>query len=163
MYASRDRVVSELGNMDAGLNFDQIFSEIYIQALYVSKGLAAAGDERPYSYHSVPTNTDYATIREWVINKLHLANIPAHYPIPDPSYLLQETIRFFHVDDNWTDNMICGVLSLANHDTDDPAKDFCRSALKVRLNEYLATPLKGLEYCQQMPIYGFFLRNQLFV
>ncbi|KAK4067321.1 uncharacterized protein Triagg1_7764 [Trichoderma aggressivum f. europaeum] len=143
------------------LHSNHIFKQMYSQALYVSTGLSTSADGGPYCYHTVPTNTDYAAVQEWVPDKLHLAGIPSHHFIPDPSYLPQETIRVFRVDANWTDAMV--ALSLANHVTDDPAEDFCRSALKARLNEYLATPLKGIGYCQQMPTYGFLMKSQLLV
>ncbi|KAL5092900.1 hypothetical protein Trisim1_000632 [Trichoderma cf. simile WF8] len=156
----RREPVSEI---NLSLRSNHIFSQIYSQALYVSTGLSTSADGGPYCYHTVPTNTDYAVVQEWVLDKLHLAGIPAHHFIPDPSYLPTETIRFFHVDANWTDAMVDGALSLANHVTDDPAEDFCRSALKARLNEYLSTPLKGIGYCQQMPTYGFLMKSQLLI
>ncbi|KAN0089571.1 hypothetical protein V8E51_019831 [Hyaloscypha variabilis] len=68
-----------------------------------------------YNYHEVPKNTDYAIIQEWVLHKLHLHGVPAHYLIPDPSYLPAESIRFFYIDKNWTKALIDGALSLANH------------------------------------------------
>ncbi|KAK2007341.1 hypothetical protein LZ32DRAFT_610424, partial [Colletotrichum eremochloae] len=149
--------------VDLALRSDHIMSQMYAQALYVSKDMASSADGGPYCYHTVPNNTDYAAVQEWILDKLHLAGIPSHYLLTDPSHLPEETLRFFHVDENWTDAMVDGALSLANHVTDDPAEDFCRSAIKARLNEYLATPIKGLGYCQQLPTYGFIIRSQLLV
>lgn len=120
-------------------------------------------DEKgPYHYHTIPNNTDYAVIQEWILDKLHLAGIPAHYYLPDPTYVPEETLRFFHIDSNWTDALVDGALSLANHLASSPNEDFCRSALKSALTRYFETPtLDG--YCQQMPAYGFILRSELLV
>ncbi len=151
--------------VDTSLRSEHIFSQMYEQASEAAlcASLAADGSGEPYNYHTVPANTDYAAVQEWVLDKLHLANIPPRYFLPDPSYLPEETLRFFHVDENWTDALVDGALSLANHFTDAPAEDYCRTAIKERLNKYLRTPVKGLGYCQQMPAYGFILRSQLLV
>ena len=151
--------------VDTSLRSEHIFSQMYEQASEAAlcASLAADGSGLPYNYHTVPANTDYAAVQEWVLDKLHLANIPPHYFLPDPCYLPEETLRFFYVDENWTDALVDGALSLANHFTDVPADDYCRIAIKERLNKYLRTPIKGLGYCQQMPAYGFILRSQLLV
>lgn len=116
----------------------------------------------PYNYHTIPNNTDYAVIQEWVLNKLHLSGIPAHYYLPDPTYVPEETLRFFHIDFNWMDALIDGALSLANHLASSPETDYCRSALKDTLNRYFKTPTKD-DYFQQNPAYGFILRSKLLV
>ncbi|KAK3689755.1 hypothetical protein B0T22DRAFT_528582 [Podospora appendiculata] len=123
---------------------------------------ALAADGTPYNEHNVPTNTDSAYILSWVIDKLHLANIPAHYLLPDPSCLPEETLRFFHVDENWTDALVDGALSLANHWAAQPAKDDCRTAIKHAINKALYEPDAKLGHIQ-MPKYGFLLRSQLLV
>ncbi|KAH7320600.1 hypothetical protein B0I35DRAFT_351271 [Stachybotrys elegans] len=116
----------------------------------------------PYNYHTIPSNTDYAVIQEWVLDRLHLSGIPAHYYLPDPTYVPEETLRFFHVDFNWMDALIDGALSLANHLASSPEEDYCRSSLKAALTQYFRHPTID-DYCQQNPAYGFILRSKLLV
>ncbi|VUC25606.1 unnamed protein product [Clonostachys rosea] len=118
--------------------------------------------KEPYNYHTIPNNTDYAVIQEWVLNKLHLSSIPAHYYLPDPTYVPEETLRFFHVDLNWMDALVDGALSLANHLASKPDEDYCRSALKDALSRYFKSPIIK-DYRQQNPVYGFILRSKLLV
>jgi hypothetical protein len=93
----------------------------------------------------------------------YLANIPAHYLIPDPSFLPDESLRFFHVDWNWTDAMIDGALSLANHWASSPAEDECRIVIKKYLNKHIFAKDPALKYRPQMPAYGFLIRSRLLV
>jgi len=125
--------------------------------------LAESMDGGIYNGHNCPINTDFAHILDWIMDKLLLANIPAHYLIPDPSYLPEETLRFFHVDWNWTDAMIDGALSLANHWANTPDTDDCRKAIKDALNRYIFAKDPTLKYRPQMPQYGFLLRSSLLV
>ncbi|PNP76833.1 hypothetical protein FNYG_09849 [Fusarium nygamai] len=102
-------------------------------------------DGQLYNEYNMPDSPDYAHVYSWVLDKLHLGDVPAHYLIPDPSYLPEETLRFFHVDENWTDALIDGALSLANHCGDEPDQD----------------ALGGWHV--QMPKYGFLLRSAILV
>ncbi|KAF5585103.1 Tol [Fusarium pseudocircinatum] len=61
-----------------------------------------------------------------------------------PSYLPEETLRFFHVDENWTDALIDGALSLANHWGDEPNRDIDRTAIKNAIDTRLSKPGKAL-------------------
>jgi hypothetical protein len=144
------------------LRSEHIFHQMHTHAEYLAGENAKTADGGLYNYHTVPENTDYAVLQEWILDKLHLAGIPAHYLLPDPSHVPPETLRFFHIDANWTDALVDGALSLANHLSDEPSEDFTRSALKDALNRYFSTPIVG-DYCQQMPAYGFILRSQLLV
>lgn len=144
------------------LRSEHVFSQMGQHAQYITDDNANTPDGGPYNYHSVPNNTDYAMVQEWVLDKLHLAGIPAQYLLPDPSHLPPESLRLFHVDANWTDAMVDGALSLANHLADKPEEDFTRSSLKNTLNRYFKTPITG-SYKQQIPTYGFILRSQLLV
>ncbi|OCT52854.1 hypothetical protein CLCR_09478 [Cladophialophora carrionii] len=145
------------------LRSDHVYHQMPFHSLfYLKDGTANTPDGGPYNYHSIPNNTDYAVVQEWVLDRLHLAGIPAHYILPDPSHLPPESLRFFHIDGNWLDAMVDGALSLANHLADVPEEDYTRSSLKETLNRYLTTPLVG-DYLQQIPAYGFMLRSQLLV
>ncbi|KAI1812467.1 hypothetical protein GGS20DRAFT_21873 [Poronia punctata] len=146
----------------SSLNSPHIASEMESLTLEFAASSALAVNGKPYNFHAVPVNTDYAKVQEWILNKLQLDGIPAHYLLPDPSHLPLETLRFFHIDANWTEAFIDGALSLANHSVDNPAKDFARTAIKEMLNRHLTTPTKD-NYIQQMPVYGCLLRSQLLV
>ncbi|KJX99851.1 hypothetical protein TI39_contig350g00005 [Zymoseptoria brevis] len=111
-----------------------------------------------------PKNSDWPIISTWISNKLSLMDIPAHYLIPDPSYLPDESLRFFHIDDTWMDCIVDGALSVANHlDRDD---DLVRTYIKQVYNQYLDSEMmkpdgtsSGLK--PQIPCYGFVLRSQI--
>ncbi|KAK6519039.1 hypothetical protein TWF281_003728 [Arthrobotrys megalospora] len=149
--------------VDITLKSPHIFSQIYENAVPVALEMASSPDGGKYNYHKVPTNTDYAQVQSWVHDKLHLASIPAHYLIPDKSYLPEETLRFFFIDENWTDALIDGALSLANQWTNEPDKDYCRSALKNALSDFFKERSPQFGYQPQMPKYGFLLRSQVLV
>ncbi|CAG9999902.1 unnamed protein product [Clonostachys byssicola] len=107
---------------------------------------------------------DYALIYSWVLDKVYLNDIPAQYLIPDPAFLPEETLRFFHIDANWVDALIDGALSLANHWGDKPEQDLSRASIKKAINKRLRTADKSLGgWHVQMPRYGFLLRSQLLV
>ncbi|KAI5461248.1 hypothetical protein BGZ63DRAFT_357289 [Mariannaea sp. PMI_226] len=110
--------------------------------------------------HNTPVNPDYAVVYSWVLDKVHLANVPAQYLLPNPAFLPQETLRFFFLDANWVDALIDGALSLANHWGAKPEEDTARTAIKEAINKGPRTPDETLGGRHvQMPQYGFLLRS----
>ncbi len=108
---------------------------------------------------SGPNNSDWVTIFTWLSEKLFLTDIPAHFLIPDPSYLPNEAMRFFIIDDVWLDCLIDGALSVANHlDRDD---DVTRLEIKQTYNVYLEKIVDGSKIKPQIPCSGFILKSQL--
>ncbi|EXJ70272.1 uncharacterized protein A1O5_06340 [Cladophialophora psammophila CBS 110553] len=112
-------------------------------------------------------NTDWVTIFTWLSEKLYLSGIPAHYLIPEPSYLPSEAIRFFYIDDTWVDCLIDGALSVANHlERDD---DTTRLRIKQTFNVYLSKNIVDftrddgtrVQVKPQIPSCGFILRSAL--
>ncbi|KAH7188134.1 uncharacterized protein B0J16DRAFT_336489 [Fusarium flagelliforme] len=97
----------------------------------------------------MPKKTDSAIVEEWVFNRLLLNGIPAHYLISDTSHLPSESLRFFHIDKNWTDVLVDGALSLANYNFSQSDKDNLRTATREALDK------------RQVPSYGLFLRSQV--
>ncbi|TIC90921.1 hypothetical protein CH35J_011080 [Colletotrichum higginsianum] len=117
-----------------------------------------------YNGHKAPENVDFAHVYTWVLDKLRLANVPAHYLLPDPSFLPQETLRFFYLDKNWTDALVDGALSLANHWASTPEKDFSRTAIKDAIQKRLDETNPSLGgWHVQTPQYGFIMRSELLV
>ncbi|PIA94308.1 hypothetical protein CB0940_08236 [Cercospora beticola] len=113
----------------------------------------------PFNEINVPSSPDWQVVQSWILDKLSLHNIPAHYMTSDPSHLPQDSIRFFYIDTNWFDAFIDGALSIGNHlDQED---DTVRQAFKRQLNRYFAAPLGtgNMNYTPQIPTFGFFLRS----
>jgi len=121
---------------------------------------AVGSNTIPYNEFNKSSNPDWVIVFKWILDKLYLNNIPAYYLISDPSYLPPESIRFFHIDPNWTDALIDGALSIANHLSRDD--DYVRMSLKTRINEYLKTQIDTrLGHLPQVPTYGFLLRSAI--
>ncbi|USW53091.1 hypothetical protein Slin15195_G064100 [Septoria linicola] len=113
----------------------------------------------PFNEINIPASPDWQIVQSWILDKLSLHNIPAHYMISDPAHLPQDSIRFFYIDTNWFDAFIDGALSIGNHlDQED---DIVRQAFKRQLNRYFETPLGegNMNYLPQIPTFGFFLRS----
>ncbi len=127
------------------------------EALAVARSLAKSSDGGIYDETNYPESTDWMIVLSWLVDRMFLAGIPAHYLITDPSHLEPETLRFFRIDPNWIDALIDGALSLGNH----MGTDLDRVAIKKALNEYLdhENPETGLK--TQIPTYGFYLRSDL--
>ena len=120
--------------------------------------LASSADGTIYNEFNLANNTDWPVILSWVMDRLFLANIPAHHLFVDPSHLPMEALRLFHIDDTWLDCLIDGALSVANHL--DQRDDQIRRHIKMAINEYLKTPVPPkLTYTPQVPSYGFVIRS----
>ncbi|QKX64041.1 uncharacterized protein TRUGW13939_11214 [Talaromyces rugulosus] len=126
-------------------------------AVKVAQKLAKSTDDQIYNETNEPVSTDWMIVLSWVMDRLFLHGVPAHYLITDPSHLEPERLKFFHIDPNWTDAMIDGALSLGNHRGED--RD--RVAIKYALNEYISTPQAPLSHTPQIPTYGFYLRSDV--
>jgi hypothetical protein len=113
------------------------------------------GTER-YDEHNTPASTDWMVVLTWVLDKLFLYSVPAHYLIVDPTYLAPETLRFFHVDRNWTDALIDGALSLGNNLY---GVDVVRKAIHGMISEYLY-PSTPVTPAPQFPLFGFLMRSE---
>ncbi|KAF5582642.1 Tol [Fusarium pseudoanthophilum] len=159
--ASRDTVLSEAAKAISRLQgMNEQFASPSSSPSSTNRWRRGEPSDTPVSYQSISTNPDYFTVQSCILDKLHLAYIPAHYLITDTSHVPPETLRFFHVDENWTEALIDGALSLANQST---SEDYVRSAIKKQLQDYINTPIEGLGYCQQMPKYGFIMRSEILV
>ncbi|PON20630.1 hypothetical protein TGAM01_v210504 [Trichoderma gamsii] len=111
-----------------------------------------------YNELNTPLNPDWMIVFSWILDRIYLAGVPAHYYIPDPSYLPPESLRFFHIDRHWVDSLIDGALSIGSHQAND---EKIRKELKKRVNDYLGQAHEGLHYQPQRPGFGFLLRSEL--
>jgi len=50
---------------------------------------------------------------EWIARLVLLYPVPFHYLVPNQSLLPSESLRFFHLDDNWINALIDGAFSIA--------------------------------------------------
>lgn len=112
-------------------------------------------------------NSDWVTIFTWLSDKLYLSGVPAHYLIPDPSYLPSEALRYFHIDASWVDCLLDGALSVANHL--EPDDDSTRLRIKETFNVYLSKNVVDFTRADgthvmikpQIPTCGFILKSSL--
>lgn len=119
--------------------------------------------DKPYDEYNTPYSPDWMLVLRWIYDRLFLSSVPAHYLITDASHLLPETLRFFKIDPNWTDALVDGALSLANHI--DHQDDHVRCAMKKAFYRFLATPTSNLDphlsYPPPVPKYGCYIRSEL--
>ncbi|KAF5025357.1 hypothetical protein F66182_2568 [Fusarium sp. NRRL 66182] len=113
-----------------------------------------------YNELNTPLDPDWMVVSSWILDRIYLSGVPAHYYIPDPSYLPIESLRFFHIDRHWIDALVDGALSIACHLAND---DEIRKQLKQRINDYLQQRPPGLHFTPQRPGFGFLLRSELCV
>ena len=60
--------------------------------------------------------------------------VPFHYLIPHPALLPSESLRFFHLDDNWVNALVDGALSIAVRNLADQ-KQASRADLQATLSK----------------------------
>lgn len=115
---------------------------------------------QPYNEFNTPYSGDWKVLMNWVLDKMYLVDLPAHYLIPDPSYLPNETLKFFHIDANWIDSFLDGALSLANQVSreDDEVRGIIKALLEIYTTGQLS-PLFG--YAPQIPTFGFLMRSSI--
>ncbi|XXG96348.1 hypothetical protein Hte_002630 [Hypoxylon texense] len=142
------------------LHYDsgEIKGDYLEEATKAALDLAKSTDGAVYDETNTPVSTDWMIVLAFVLDRMFLSGVPAHYLISDPIHVPPESLRFFYIDPNWVDAMIDGALSLANHSGED--KD--RVAIKAAINAYLTHhPEHQPEHTPQIPRYGFYLRSDL--
>jgi hypothetical protein len=70
---------------------------------------------------------------EWIARLAMLYPVPFHYLVPHQSLLPSESLRFFHLDDNWVDALVDGAFSIAVRNVENK-----RSALRSDLQSSLS-------------------------
>jgi len=108
---------------------------------------------------------------EWLARLVMLYPVPFHYLVPHASLLPPESVRFFHLDDNWIDALVDGALSLAAHvlpaDQDISArKDLQKTLSKIVYQHRLRLQGKNPEAApsenyMEIPKSGFLLRSSI--
>lgn len=65
--------------------------------------------------------TESNAITDWLAKKQLLYGVPFIHLVPDTDMLPTESIRFFYLDNNWTQNLISGALSIGVQGSKDAA------------------------------------------
>lgn len=115
--------------------------------------------QRFYNELNACVSTEWKMILGWIMDRMHLFGVPPPYLLADPSFLPQESIRFFHIDANWLDALIDGALSLGSHM--DKKDSYIRRRIKGAINTYLQTTDPATGFRPQIPTYGMLLRSVL--
>jgi hypothetical protein len=109
-------------------------------------------------------------LTRWLARLVLLYPVPFHYLVAHPSLLPPESLRFFHLDDNWVDALVDGALSIAVRGLggkDVAARADLQSALsKIVYQHRLRLQGKNPEWnpserYMEMPKSGFLLRSRL--
>jgi hypothetical protein len=107
---------------------------------------------------------------QWIAQLVLLYPVPFHYLLPHPLLLPPESLRFFHLDNNWVDALVDGALSIAVRNLADQgvaSRDNLQSALskivyqhRLRLQDKPpeAHPSEGY---MESPKSGFLLRSSV--
>lgn len=88
-----------------------------------------AGDKKPHEQIVIAKQ-----LIEWIARLVLLYPVPFHYLVPHQSLLPSESLRFFHLDDNWVDALLDGALSIAIRGVDDQSKA-SRAAMQSALSK----------------------------
>lgn len=108
---------------------------------------------------------------EWIARLVLLYPIPFHYLVPHQSLLPAESLRFFHLDDNWVNALVDGALSVAVRNlttTESVASraELQRSLSKIVYQHRLRLQGKNPEWnpterYMDIPKSGFLLRSRI--
>ena len=107
---------------------------------------------------------------EWIARLVLLYPVPFHYLVPHQSLLPSESLRFFHLDDNWVDALVDGAFSIAVRSLDNKRKGL-RAELQAALSKIVyqhRLRLQGKnpqwdpsETYMSIPKSGFLLRSRI--
>ncbi|KAF3909587.1 hypothetical protein AA313_de0205883 [Arthrobotrys entomopaga] len=169
-----DPIYGRTFSMDCGA--ENFIEKLAIETTEISKKFASTasynirdrvgdvendGTEDPiYNELNAPASPEYATVLKFLMDMKFFADVPMCYLLPDPSFLPEESMKFFYIDKNWIDCMIDGALSIANT-FNVKNRDVVKDAIKKALAKYEATiidPVKA-PYPPQIPTFGLFLRS----
>jgi hypothetical protein len=113
----------------------------------------------PYDELNIPHSADWVVVLQFALNLRFLIPVPFHYLVSDMAALPQESLRFFHIDKNWSHALLDGALSLGNHVDRDC--DRVRDAMHKAIQRYHQKPHAELDDVPLVPEYGFLLRSTL--
>ncbi|KAH7110822.1 hypothetical protein B0J11DRAFT_498824 [Dendryphion nanum] len=112
-----------------------------------------------YDEYNIPNSPDWVVVMRWLLDRMNLHGIPAHYLLTDASHLPLESMRFFNIDDSWMASFLDGALSLGNHLSQQ--QDDVRNNIKKAFKKYLSSPTSIHEHPPPIPRFGCFIRSGL--
>jgi hypothetical protein len=131
----------------------------------VMQGMAALPSSLHSSDDQPNASAHWPIVLGWLLDRMKLASLPAIYLFNHPDNLPKESIRFFHIDQNWLAAQIDGALSIGNHvsrPTSSPSEadfvDQIRQEIKKNFASYIANPPNPGAIC---PTGGFFMRSAI--
>lgn len=88
---------------------------------------------------------DAQTVVSWMASTALLYNVPFNNLVANPAMLPQETIRFFYIDQNWTDALLDGALSIGVQSSRDSLfNQLMRDTLYMEVQQAMAEVRDGL-------------------
>ncbi len=111
-----------------------------------------------------PTSDPVAAehVIDWLGRLRLLHGVPFEYLVPDDGLLRPETIRFFHLDRNWTDALVDGAIGAGTYGTRDRTNVAeVHEALRARVDDaersqWVSPPARG----EAANVTGFLLRSR---
>ncbi|HJZ81714.1 MAG TPA: hypothetical protein VKD91_15260, partial [Pyrinomonadaceae bacterium] len=107
---------------------------------------------------------------EWIARLVLLYPVPFHYLVPHQSLLPPESLRFFHLDDNWVNALVDGALSIAVRNLADrsvASRSELQSVLSKIVYQYRlrlqgkSPEFNPTERSMDIPKSGFLLRSRI--
>lgn len=90
-------------------------------------------------------------IVSWIQKIRFLETIPFQYLVPHPQMLKEESIRFFHIDKNWLDQLTYGAIKLAIHCSRD----------ETIINGLITSLFNGIKQGNKDPVFGLLLHSKV--
>lgn len=129
------------------------------------EGILPSGESRCFKLHYAQYIPE--ELGNWLLGLRLLHAVPLAYLIPDPALFPPESIRFFHVDQAWTDRLVEGALSAANIGTADLGYSVMMHAgIRAYLDEKLEAKFAELGGAGswvpgESPMTGMLIRSEL--
>lgn len=107
---------------------------------------------------------------QWIAQLVLLYPVPFHYLVPHQSLLPPESLRFFHLDNNWVDALVDGAFSIAVRDVvkerqalrDDLQTTLSKIVYQHRLRLQGQSPTWDTDdHYMSIPKSGFLLRSRI--
>jgi len=108
---------------------------------------------------------------QWIASLVLLYPLPFHYLVPHALLLPSESMRFFHLDDNWVEALVEGALSIAVRDLTSGQTASARSDLQSAMSQIVYQyrlrlqgkhpEFKPTERYMDVPKSGFLLRSTI--
>jgi hypothetical protein len=91
-------------------------------------------------------------LKRWLAGLRLLERVPFVYLVPDGRLLPPESVRFFHLDRNWTDRLVDGALAAGAIGTSD-------QDLATEVVRYVRAVLDAESGADDSPVTGFLMRS----